>query len=429
MRGATARLRVSRQIFSLKPTPMFLIVLVLSFIGVGPIEAKADAPLIDGITLFGNHVTKDHILLRELGVQPGDPLYPQDVTQARINLEALPFIEYADIMEKRVGPDRVHLMIQVEEISRIDVEIFSDYNHLPRHINFISGLGASVQNFRGRAEELSLTSVAPWHAGYALRWSTPWFLGLPRVRFFAEGYWQRFDYKVEPLRLEERGAEVGLSYNLTRHLRLDAGYNYRRLEVDRSQDASLEGTTFDPSIRAGLELDLRDRKAYPRRGLLASVDHWWSKPGSDTPYRIFRGHVAGFIPLPTGSIFCQRFTYRGGNQSLPFYQKSYLGGDYDLRGLGAGALRGDKSVMATLELRHPVLTLPLDKKTQLNIGAHAFSDWGKTWDHNQTFADIDFSNTWGLGLHFSAGNGTLRMEWLWAETGYKEFIISPGWTF
>ena len=94
-------------------------------------------------------------------------------------------------------------------------------------------------------------------------------------------------------------------------------------------------------------------------------------------YTIGSISLSAFRTLPlVATVLGVNGAFRATDTALPFYQKVYLGGPMSLRGVDFGSLVGDEAWRASVELRRPLLLLPLREGRTIGVGVHAFHDRG-----------------------------------------------------
>ena len=106
---------------------------------------------------------------------------------------------------------------------------------------------------------------------------------------------------------------------------------------------------------------------------------------------------------------------------VPFYQLSTLGNARTLRGLEQNRLRGEGSLLFTLEYHYPIWT---------TWDALLFVDTGQTFDAFDDVHARDFVWAGGLGLRVYAGSGvSLRLDVGFSRDGVRTFSSSePSFT-
>lgn len=409
---------------------------IAAFLFAGWIPSAADGAgvgRVQGISFFGNRVTKEYVLLRELGFGVGDDVTLQQVNDARRRLQDVEFISYADIQTKQIGEGAVHLVIQVEEAPRFRRALVVEFDD--RQKGVLAGVELGLTNFRGRGERLEGRAVGGAAQAHRLRWENPWLLRRLRLGLSLEGGWERFDFVYEPFRLTQARAGIGLERRFGRGLRLGLSCEFRRLELDYAQaaKAGADVTRDDPIVAIALEHDSRDRAVYPRRGVLGMVRLRLAGLDAGERYDLYDAGVASFCEPFWGVVLAGRVAWHAASTAVPIYARTYFSGWSDLRGIADGSEHGDEHFLASTEIRWPALEFPLPQDDGtievIVVGLHAFHDWGKAWRHGSAFDDAPMRRSAGLGLHVVVKELALRLEW--ARTAQREnrFVFGDSFTF
>jgi outer membrane protein assembly factor BamA len=393
----------------------------------------AGAGRLQGISFFGNRVTKEYVLLRELRFGVGDDVTLEQVNDARQRLQDLEFISYADIQPKQVGEGNVHLVVQIEEAPRFQHGLVFEFDE--RQEGILAGVELGMRNFRGRGERLEARAAAGAAQRHRLRWENPWLLGRLHLALFLEGGWERYDFVYEPFRLTQARGAVGLERRVGRWLRLGVSTEFRRLDLGYADEVSagVDVSRNDPAVVLALECDGRDCAEYPHRGVLGRVR--WQLAGLDEGdrYDLYDAGVASFLDPLWGIVLGARVAWRGASEPLPVYARTYFSGLSDVRGIEDGSVHGDEHFLASAEARWPALEIPLPQDDGtidlLVIGLHGFHDWGKAWRYGAAFDDERVQRSYGLGLHVAMKDAALRLEWARTADGENRFVFGDSFTF
>ena len=379
------------------------------------------------ISFFGNTVTKEYILRREFGIRSGDSYSPVAISDGWARLEALEFIAYVDIQEKRNDDQVVDLVLTIAEDDRFAWSPTLRYER--SYDGVYGGLNLQMLNLRGRAEALELAGrVGALHGGW-LRWENPGILGPAAIALFAETTWHRHDFSYEDFRLRNAFGRLGIGRDLGRWARASLSYTLREVAIDEVGSGFSEGTARDDAVEISLEHDSRDIRYYPTKGVHAEASARFSSIAQERPYQLYRLHASAFANVPIVDILCGRISYRFGGQALPIYERGQLGGPGDQRALDFGALDGDATILGTLEVRRPLFLLPLREGRAVGLGLHAFHDWGKAFEHGAGFDSAPVWRGFGAGLHVNLNTLNLRFEWAQDESGENRFVFEDSFTF
>ncbi len=187
--------------------------------------------------------------------------------------------------------------------------------------------------------------------------------------------------------------------------------------------ASLTGTTsprgagdyVQVGVRGLAQLDTRNEKAYPTRGVKLSFDGAVYPPLGDNEGTFGGGEVkaATYLsaPLPLTPVLALRAGARRVWGSYPWFEAAFLGGRSTLRGFSHDRFGGDASVWGGADLRlrlgRLALLLPMD------FGVYGLTDAGRVWLDGE---DFDHWRTgygagvWVRALRPSLG-GSVTLVW------------------
>ncbi len=395
-----------------------------------PFLKKQGPRVIREIRFQGNHLTKEYVLRRELGFTEGDVYDDDALNDAWFRLEQLDFVAYVDIQVQRPEPGQVVLVIQVEEDHRFDGRPTLRWN---RRFDWMYGLRGTMINFRGRAE--TLWAKAHWghQQHYSLGWQNPWILGKAHLGVGLSGYYERYRFVYHPFRFEDIGGSFALWRELVPKLRARASYTWRSTKISDSGRPTVypEGSTDDPYVKVGLEYDSRDLRYYPSHGIDARASATFGAAGGNDldAYSFYDLFLSAFQEVPVLGVLAGRISYRGASDPLPVYERSYLGGPADIRGVEFSSVRGDENFLATLELRHPILMVPLRDGRAVGVGVHGFIDWGTAWEQAQSLGDAKMRHSGGVGLHVNLNTYNLRFEWAFSDHDGNSFVFADEFTF
>jgi len=379
-------------------------------------------PRVGRILYFGNAVTKEYIIARALQMRSGDPFSQDELELARERLSEITVLEYVEVQPKHNDDDTVDLVVTVDEKPRFAWGMHEAIHR--RYGGIYLGPWLRFDNFRGRAEIIE--GRASWGAltNYELSWKNPHILGPARLRLFLSGRWARHDFEYEPFRFTDVYGRGGLGRRLLPGIEFDSYYELREVEIDEAKFPWTNGKTRDDAVVLAISHDSRDAPEYPTRGLNATAEARFSSVAQDDPYQLYRFDAAGFWSLPILEVIGGRLGYSMGGQRLPVYERRYLGGPGDLRGVDFGSLEGDRAYIASLEIRRSLLEFP-----RFHLGLQLFHDWGKAYDHGSEFSEAPLLRGFGFGTHLNIRSRVLRVDWAWDEDGDMRVFAETGFTF
>jgi len=427
---------------------------------------------IEKIEIHGNTKTKDKVIRRELAVAPGEVF---DMTRVKLSKRRLEGLEYFSRVDARPEdteiPNRKNLMVGVEEQRTGKVQFgagFSTIDSLVAYTEVTQGnfdlfhpptFTGGGQKFRAQVQ------VGTKRQDYVLEWVEPWFMD----RYLQLGtklYHQKLDYQSPgDLYTESRsGVRISLSEALSRPLILDdifgpgqlTGSIFYNLEnvgifltdgvhgpiyVNPSNDPSAPpvmvpanapddilneaGYSLLTSVGTGIAYDTRNDVRLPNGGQRTEVRVQWTTSylgGNRDYYRIDMQSAWYFPGLFKGHVI--EVGARGGviqalaGDTVPFYERYYLGGMYSLRGTRYREVSprqpgfdepigGDTYWFGTIEYSLPLIA------TESGAGLRfaAFYDIGNVLADPYDFDFSPYTDNWGLGLRLNIPQlGPLRLD-------------------
>jgi outer membrane protein assembly factor BamA len=406
-----------------------------------PFLDKHGERTVRSISITGNERTKLYVLERELGFGVGDPYDSGAVADAWARLEELPYIAYVEIETARPAPGQVELEIRVVEEPvfwwRIGLEYSRRYDSAwygDLRMGALDGLG------RGDSLELRLDAWALRQA--RLRWTNPWILGRARLGVYADVGIRDHDWVYEPVpdaRNTEFAVEAGIRREFEPGFFGQLAARWRWIQLSNLPDAGDPGGSIlptgdsvdlqEPGGILTFGFDNRDSRYYPNRGLDARASFAFGAPDAyDDYWSTFDLTLKGFVPIPLIHTLGGMVTRRWASEPLPWYERTYYGGPEDLRGVPFGSDRGDERLRASIEIRRPLLIVPLRGGRSIGLGLHAFHDWGTAWAYDESLSDQKLDGSYGLGAHFNFNTYNYRFEWARFD-GENFFIFEDHFTF
>lgn len=314
---------------------------------------------VNRITFTGNTTTHDGVARRELRVFEGGVFDTQALKESVRRLNQLGYFKPLEGREDEVSitptPGReglVDIKLKFEEQNRNQISFGAGVSQFD---GFFGQLSYQTANFLGRGEVLGVSLQKGSRAQqYQVSFSEPYLFDRP-ITAGAEVYSRQFVYPYQ-FTQQSTGGNVIFGWPLGRNLRMFIGYGYEQTHVYDIADAYLN--TSNPILRDSLLLDTGgyrtvgkvtpqlvyntvNQPVFPTAGkrLTASVDV--AGLGGNTQYTRLRGEGIWYIPI--GSKPLPRFSFgiraegqwiapRGNINSLPIFEKFFLGGEYTVRG-------------------------------------------------------------------------------------------------
>ena len=417
----------------------------------GTINVEIKEGIIDKIMIEGNEKTKDYVVARNILTEPGMVYNENLIKEDLVRLYATQAFKDVtrEIEPSEEIPDAYDITIKIKEQRTASVSVGGG---LDTATGLFGSLGITENNFRGRAERISLTGLAGtgvimndnsvlnhMNLQAELSYFKPYFFNADsslNTRLFFRDFGS---YQV-PLAIERRfGAEMTVAHKLKRNRHATSTFSlgienidvregdrskiaslYRQYNVPLSERAKqLEGGLF-LSLSPALMYDTRDSATVTRRGTMASLrfDESIGINGLKKTNGKLTGMIKQYIPIAKKSSLS--LTVKGGGAihgNIPEVMAYRLGGPYSIRGFKmSGVGTGNAFVMGSAEFATPI---PFMDRTRIaflnNLRFTVWMDAGKVF--NGTVSDRIYDRPMyavsaGVGLKVTIpGMGPLSIDY------------------
>jgi len=428
------------------------------------------------IEIHGNLKTKDKVIRRELDISPGEVL---DMVRVKVSKERLENLQYFDKVDMDPEPTdpaipgRKNLIINVEEENTGNFSVGAGFSSVEQLTAFAEVTQGNFDLFHppyftGGGEKIRLkVQLGTVEQDYELSFIEPWFLNRKLI-LGVDLYRHQLNYESPNNIYDESrtGAKVSLTRSLPRPLFLDkilgpgdlsAGVSYTLEDVGIDLNGgwhgfentlpqatipnvpnailSESGDHLFQRLGGSLAYDTRNSTQLPNHGqrseLTSEFDSEFST-GNKMYYKVelhtdwfFPGFLHGHV-LEAGGRAGIADSLSGGD--VPFYDRYYLGGLYNLRGFkfrNVGPREqnlnadpsggtyfneptgGDTYWFGSLEYSVPIF----EKDNGPSVRVAAFYDIGAVDAAAYSFG-TSFSDDWGLGLRLNIPHlGPLRLDY------------------
>ena len=417
----------------------------------GTINISIKEGIIDKIMIEGNEKTKDYIVARNILTEPGMIYNENLVKEDLVRLYATQAFKDVtrEIEPSEDIPDAYDITIKVQEQRTASISVGGGLDTVT---GLFGSMGITENNFRGRAERISLTGLVGtgvilndssvknhMNIQAELSYFKPYFFNAEtslNTRLFFRDFGS---YQI-PLAVERRfGGEVTAAHRLKANRHATASFSlgvehigvkegdfkgissmYQKYNVPISERAKqLEGGLF-LSLSPALIYDTRDSATVTRHGTMASIrfDENIGLNGFDKTNGKLTGMIKQYIPL--GKKSSLSLTAKGGGAihgDLPEVMAYRLGGPYTIRGFKmSGVGTGNAFIMGSAEFATPI---PFMDRTRIaflnNIRFTVWADAGKVFDgtiSNKLYDRRMYAISAGVGLKvFIPGMGPLSIDY------------------
>lgn len=417
----------------------------------GTINISIKEGLIDKIMIEGNEKTKDYIVARNILTEPGMIYNENLVKEDLVRLYATQAFKDVtrEIEPSEDIPDAYDITIKVQEQRTASVSVGGGLDTVT---GLFGSMGITENNFRGRAERLSLTGLAGtgvilndssvkdhMNIQAELSYFKPYFFN-PETSLTTRLFFRDFGSYQIPLAIERRfGGEITAAHRLkwNRHASTTFSLGVENIDVKegdfkgisnmyarynvpiKDRAKQLEGGLF-LSLSPAILYDTRDSATVTRHGTMASLrfDENIGLNGFNKTNGKLTGMIKQYIPI--GKKSSLSLTAKGGgviHGDIPEVMAYRLGGPYTVRGFKmSGVGTGNAFIMGSAEFATPI---PFMDRTRIaflnNIRFTVWADAGKVFD--RTISDTIYDRRMqavsvGVGLKvFVPGMGPLSIDY------------------
>ncbi len=397
--------------------------------------------------LVGNFKTRDHILSREMEIDPGDPLSLSKVLNSQRNIRNINAVEAVRFqtfgLEEKAG--HMDMLAEIQEIKPYYLELASGYD---TYRLFYLNAAAGNSNLLGLNKDLS--AAVEWsQIGYRaeLGLTEPRFLGT-RISSSTNLYTEKIEELNKDFGIRTDGASIGFSRALARHLTASLNFQLEYREQYRTDDQLIpeeDADAYEPrSILVtipSLVYNSTDSFVRPTRGARATFSVDASQGLKNSLDNFFKYRLDAryyYTPMKRLTLAVHgRFGYidpLNSQSRIPEDQLFFLGGIADVRGFSENRLRFDEdndpvggrtAILGSAEARLDI---------GMNFELAAFYDTGAVRDSLTDAGSDDFRSSAGLALRYITPIGPIGGMYGWKldrktseEPGAFHFAI--GYTF
>ncbi|HTB82991.1 MAG TPA: outer membrane protein assembly factor BamA [Candidatus Sulfotelmatobacter sp.] len=327
------------------------------------------------IEIRGNLKTKDKVIRRELAINPGEVMDMVRVKISKQRLEGLDYFEKVDINPEPTDPpmqDHKNLVINVDEKNTGNFTVGAGFSSVDSLVGYAEVTQGNFDLFHppyftGGGEKMRLkVQLGTERQDYELEFIEPWFLNR-KLSLDVDLYRHQLDFESPNNIYDETrtGVRVGLTralgqdfligsiYDTIEDVGIDLNSGWHGLDLNHVTGFPVQpnvppsileqtGDHFFNRVGASLAYDTRNSNELPNHGQRSELTGEIST-GDQTFYKIelhsswyFPG-LSYFFPNALKGHVIEIGGRAGVTQAIsggdvPFYDRYYLGGAYDLRG-------------------------------------------------------------------------------------------------
>jgi outer membrane protein insertion porin family len=389
------------------------------------------------VEIQGNTKTRSTVIARELALGPGEVF---DLARTRVSEARLRNTQFFE--EVRVTPvpsptpGQSDLRVTVKEGPTGQVSFGAGYSTVEGLVGFVEYAESNFdfsnsegwfrgdgQKFRVRLSVGSLTNSFEHSFEEPALWERDLAVGYSIERRYA-GY-ASANYSV----LSE-GVSLYARRRVFSNIEGRIGYNLRRMSVDNvTADAPADvitegnaGARVISSLTASLTYDTRDEYNFPTKGSRISLNEELAGTGLGGDIKYLKSELrAGrwFLVSPTAEqtvgVIGRVGLLTGSGGYLPFYERFYLGGAYDMRGfdyndVGAYDTYQSPGNQPMGGMTYGFFSAEYTIKAADNLRFAAFYDYGLVNRSETDFSVAEANSDYGLGMRILLGGAVMRLD-------------------
>ncbi len=380
---------------------------------------------IERINFYGNKITKDKVLRRELRIYEGDYYSKIRVKVSEANLERLEIFEDQEVKTRKGSSDDQMI---------IDIE---GKEQLQRSISFSAGYGGyekfmlmlqyANNNMGGRGQNFEIEAMlGSASTRFNATFREPYLFDKP-VRGTVSAY--NWDMDYDEYTRKRLGGNAGIAFllGLDDFTRGTVQYTYDDskmsdvLQTAPDEVKLIESNILTSSITLGVERNSKDKWWDTTKGSLNAFTFEYAGGflGGTSAFNKYMIHSTWYFPVFKKTVLVASaelgYVKKRTDGILPIYDKFRLGGIDSVRGYEWGTispldsvsgveLGGVKMWLYKLEYRVPIM------KGEQGVTALVFFDAGNAFNKNSDWK-IGGGSSVGFGVRWYSPMGPLRLEY------------------
>lgn len=397
---------------------------------------------IRNVLLEGNTETRDNVILRELRLADGQAYDGAKMQRSIDRLNNTDFFKEVNTDLLPTGePGEVDLKLSVveNETGRLGLGIgYSTYDDV--------GISANIQknNLYGKGYSVGLQGYLSSKKSSMRGYFVNPRLNDTNLGFSVSVY--KEDYEWSDYDRDSTGTEIGFFYPIGEYTRAVLNYRLEYYEMYNIEpDASIsiksyEGENWASVISTGLIRDTTDSVRFPTRGTKESimVEYGGGVIGGSDDFIKVRGSYGFYYALGKNHVFHSRISgvavYKNGDESIPAFERIYVGGMSTLRGYDYEDVSTKDSrtddVIGSTKAVYGSAEYAWRISEQYSIALVPFFDFATIADENyDSLFDKNYYST-GLEVRWNSPLGDIRFAYGYPLTdGYNGESLSGRFEF
>lgn len=385
------------------------------------------------INVRGNTKTRQHVILRELPLKPGEYLNAVDLETAKERLTNLGYFDAVEVSQGVSGSSGYRdININVHEKMTGSLTFGVAFSSVENAYFYITATQSNFDirglfngTFVGGGQRLTVSGkLGTEYQSASIYLLEPWFLDT-KLAFGNELFYSDSSYMSDYYTQKNYGYAVSLRKALSDLQSVKFEYRLERYELEPEGDAPIffreNSGEFDRShFRFTYAYDSRDAIVTPRKGGNLEAFAGYSGPGSTVQTYTVGLSGSYYYNSIWDTIFSINFGLETvdtvkNDEVVPIFERCYLGGPNNLRGFryrdvgmvdealaGDETMGGKSSAYAQFEL-----TIPLVESMRFAL----FVDAGFVHKDSFDFRADEFAADYGIGLRINLPMGPLAVDY------------------
>ncbi len=382
------------------------------------VEAK-----VEDVHYTGNKRTKPWLIEKVIGfsVKKGEFLTTSMLQALYRDMMATGLFENVTV-DAGAGskPDLVVLNMTLEEAKTGQWNIGGGYSS--QYKAQVVG-GVSDRNINGEGKIINFDfGIGKDKQSYSFDYIDPYFMkGDGTFRFNLHRGTKTVDTKYLDYDETRTGGAIGYSKPISKdkRTRFYTSFNVDQIHAELTKTGEKLQDLKSNTLTLGIVNDTRDDAIDPQNGSVLEAGITTSQKffGSDASFTKFFAEAKHFTKIAARDVLAAKLQLNYSPNNIPYLEQFRVGGIDSVRGLDEDEQRGNKSLIASLELRH---------KFNDNLQGVVFVDAGKAWSD---VVDNAMKVAYGAGMRVKTGIGMLRFDIAKAPGESVKYLFGIGHSF
>jgi outer membrane protein insertion porin family len=398
------------------------------------------------IEFSGNTQTRDEVIRRELGIFEGAPFNTEALKYSLRRINQLGFFKplddaALDVTRVSGTDDKVDVTIRVEEQNRNQLQFGAG---MSQYEGFFGNVSFTTANLFGGGRSLTVAAQAGTRSrNYQVSFTEP-FAFNRAMSLGSSVYSRKVDYAMTSGAIDY--SEVRSGVNATsgvawrRFTRLFLTYGYEVIDTAMTDElsASLGGTASptllaqegrftESSVTPSIVFNTVDNPFTPRQGMRLSATYQYAGGWLGGTSRFVRPELLGilYVPLTRRTAIGMRANagaiWNLSRQELPYYQRYFLGGEQQIRGVNVRTVGPlSEANAATGGTRFALFNVELYYDLFPQVRTMLFHDAGQAFSESQAFDLRNLRTSSGVEVRVNVPMLNVPFRLIYAWNVYRD---------